>query len=131
MGGRGASSTYYKFSGEGHVYGDEYGAVIHGFDNVKIVAMKKNKPMKAPTESKTPWRIYATVEKSSGLLHSIVFMDGSGKRYKMVDPQNHKELGSHTHDGYNQRGDARKLSRKERRQLAEIRAYIRKYGGIG
>lgn len=123
--------TYYKFDGEGHIYGDEYGSVIHGFDNVKIIASKKNKPKKAPAESRTPWRIYATVDKETGRLHSITFMDGDGKRYKTIDSQDHKGMGSHAHDGYNHDSDPRKLSRKERRQLAEVRSYIRKYGGEG
>ena len=52
MGDRGASSTYYKLNGEGHIYGDEYESVIRGFDNVKIVAMKRNTSLKAPQESK-------------------------------------------------------------------------------
>lgn len=63
MGGREASSTYYKLGGEGHVYGDEYKSAIHGFDNVKIVAMTKNTSLKAPQESKTPGRIYATINR--------------------------------------------------------------------
>lgn len=131
MGGRRATSYYYKFDGEGHIYGDEYGSIIHGFDNVKIIASKKDKPKKAPAESRTPWRIYATVDKKTGRLHSITFMNGDGKRYKTIDAQDHKGMGPHAHDGYNHDSDPRKLSRKERRQLVEVRSYIQKYGGLG
>lgn len=131
MGGREASSTYYKLGGEGHVYGDEYKSAIHGFDNVKIVAMTKNTSLKAPQESKTPGRIYATINKETGKLHSLSYMGSDGKRYKQVDASNHKSLKSHAHDGLNHNSPARKLSRKERRQLAMVRRYIRRFGGRG
>lgn len=131
MGGRGATSLYYKFGGEGHIYGDEYGSVIHGFDNVKIVVMKKNTSLKAPQESNTAGRIYATVNKETGELHSLSYMGNDGKRYKQVDAADHMGMGSHAHDGYNHGGAARKLSRKERRQLAIVRQYIRRFGGQG
>lgn len=131
MGGRGASSTYYKLNGEGHVYGDEYESVIHGFDNVKIVAMRRSTSRKAPQESKSPGRIYATVNKETGELHSLSYIGSDGKRYKQVDAADHRGLGSHAHNGYNHNGLARKLSRKERRQLAIVRQHIRRFGGQG
>lgn len=131
MGGRGATSTYYKLSGEGHIYGDEYESVIHSLGNIKIVAMRKNTSLKAPQESQTPGRIYATVRKATGELHSLSYIGSDGKRYKQVDSGDHKGMGSHAHDGYNHKGEPRKLSRKERRQLATARLYIREHGGVG
>ena len=76
-------------------------------------------------------RIYATVNKKTGELHSLSYMGSDGKRYKQVDAADHKGLNSHAHDGYNHSGPARKLSKKERRQLATVRQYIRRFGGQG
>lgn len=104
MGGRGATRTYYKLSAEGHIYGDEYESVIHSRGNIKIAAIRKNTSLKAPQESQTPGRIYATVCKATGELHSLSYIGSDGKRYKQVDSEDHKGMGSHAHDGYNHRG---------------------------
>ena len=130
MGGRGATSYYYKLNGKAHIYGDEYGSTIHAMGNIKIVSMKTKGAIKAPQESQTAKRIYATIDKETGKLHSLSYMDSKGMRYKQVDAVNHKGMGPHAHDGYNHEGNARKLSRKEHRRLAMVRSYIRNHGGL-
>ncbi len=131
MGGRGASSGFYKLNGRGNVYGDECESVMRPLGNVKIVASRYGGSKRAPRESMTPGRIYATVDRKTGQLHSLSYIGSDGKRYKQVDVEDHKGMGPHAHDGYDHRGDARKLSPKERRTLAIVRGYIRSRGGIG
>lgn len=137
MGGRGASSGYYKLNGTWNVYGDEYASVIAPLGNIKIVARRDGKPAKAPIESMTPGRIYATVDGKTGRLNSISYMDEHGKVYKQLDYKDHKGLSSHVHEfRYNENGslvreDPRKPSRKERRTAAIARSHVRRKGGAG
>ena len=137
MGGRGASSGFYKLNGVRNAYGDEYTSVISPLGNIKIVARRDGKPAKAPTESMTLGRIYATVDGKTGKLNSLSYMDGRGKVYKQLDYKDHKGLGSHVHEiRYNENGsiirdEPRKLSRKERRTAEVVRSYVRRKGGAG
>jgi hypothetical protein len=131
MGGRGASSGYYKLHGRGNAYGDEYESVMHPLGNIKIVASRYGGSKSAPRESMTPGRVYATIDRKTGELHSLSYIGSDGRRYKQVDVEDHKGMGPNAHGGYNHDGPARRLSPKERRTLALTRRYIRSKGGIG
>ena len=137
MGGRGASSGFYKLNGKANVYGDEYASVMAPIGRVEVVALREGKARKAPAESMTPGRIYATVDKETGKLHSLSYIGSDGKAYKQVDYQDHKGMGIHAHDiGYDDkgnllRGDPRKMSRNERNAAYSVRRYVRSKGGAG
>lgn len=131
MGGRGASSGFYKLNGVGNAYGDEYASVIAPLGSMKFIARKDKRPLKAPDESMTPGRIYVTVRKSDGMIHSLAFIGKDGRKYKQIDTRDHKGMGSHVHEDRSATDYPRKLSRKERRLLAQARAHVRSKGGVG
>lgn len=131
MGGRGASSGFYKLDNHGNAYGDEYASIISPLGSMKFVARRDSHPQKAPDESMTPGRIYVTVRKSDGMIHSLAFIGKDGKKYKQIDTRDHKGMGAHVHEGRSAKDHPRKLSRKERRLLAQARAHVRKKGGVG
>ena len=131
MGGRGASSGFYKLNGVGNAYGDEYESIIAPLGNMKFVSRRDKRALKAPDESMTPGRIYVTLRKSDGKMHSIAFIGGDGKKYKQIDARDHKGMGAHVHEGRSSSDEPRKLSSKERRLFFQARAYIRSKGGVG
>ena len=131
MGGRGASSGFYKLNGVGNAYGDEYASVIAPFGSMKFVARRDKRALKAPDESMTPGRVYVTVRRSDGKMHSIAFIGSDGKKYKQIDVQDHRGMGSHVHEGRSIADKPRGLSSKERRLFSQARAYIRSKGGVG
>ncbi len=137
MGGRGVSSGFYKLNGKANVYGDEYASVMASLGRIKIVAQREGKAMKAPVESMTPGRVYATANKETGELHSLSYIGSDGKAYKQVDYQDHKGMDIHAHDiSYDDkvkliRSDSRKASRNERNTAYSVRRYVQSKGGAG
>lgn len=96
MGGRGASSG---ISDSGKRYGTEYKTLAQ-FGNVKVV-QANNGGTKAPMETMTPGRMYATVDKFNDIKY-ITFHDTEGERMKQIDVKERKHDGAlpHTHSGY-------------------------------
>ena len=96
MGGRGASSG---ISDSGKRYGTEYKTLAQ-FGNVKVV-QANNGGTKAPMETMTPGRIYATVDKFNDIKY-ITFHDTEGERMKQIDVKGRKHDGAipYTHSGY-------------------------------
>ena len=79
MGGRGASSG---ISDSGKRYGTEYKTIAQ-FGNVKVVRANDG-GAKAPMETMTPGRVYATVDKFNDIKY-ITFHDAEGERVKQID----------------------------------------------
>ncbi len=137
MGGRGASSGFYKLNGKANVYGDEYASVMAPLGRIKIVAQRDGRAKKAPIESLTPGRVYATVDKETGELHSLSYIGSNGKAYKQIDYRDHEGMGVHAHDiSYDDKGklirsDPRKASRNERNTAYSVRRYVQSKGGAG
>ena len=96
MGGRGASSG---ISDSGKRYGTEYKTIAQ-FGNVKVVRANDG-GAKAPMETMTPGRVYATVDKFNDIKY-ITFHDAEGERVKQIDVKGKKHNGAlpHTHNGY-------------------------------
>lgn len=129
MGGRGATSRNYFLNGKMHTYGDEYRSVAHPIGMMKFVVRRDGKPTKAPTDSMTPGRIYATINEKTGQLHSLSFIGADGKQFKQIDLQDHRGLGAHAHDGYNHAGVARELNSRERHILELTIHRVKEIGG--
>lgn len=100
MGGRGSASG---MSDEGKRYGTEYKAIAQ-FGNVKVVKYNGENgktQAKAPKETMTLGRVYATVDKFYDI-KNITFYDAEGERIKQIDIKGPKHAGAlpHTHNGY-------------------------------
>lgn len=115
MGGRGASSGR---SVKGIVYGAEYSTVYQS-GNIKFL-LSNDKNTKAPIETMTHGRVYATIDKNTNKLKSITYYD-EGKRIKQIDlTHTHMINGNlevpHTHKGYfhNEKGDFLPSSREQK-----------------
>lgn len=98
MGGRGASSG---MSDKGKKYGTEYKTVLKA-SNIKFIRQTETGSVKAPMETMTKGRVYATID-GAGRVNSITYYDDEGKRRKSINLlHGHKNIrGPHTHEGYN------------------------------
>lgn len=96
MGGRGASSG---MSDKGKRYGTEY-MTLAQFGNVKVIRANDGNA-KAPMETMTKGRIYATVDKFNDIKY-ITFHDAENERIKQIDVKGRRHEGAlpHTHNGY-------------------------------
>lgn len=74
MGGRGSSSG---ISDKGKKYGTEYHTVAQ-FGEIKVIRMNGNTSIKAPMETMTKNRVYATLDKQSNI-KSVTFYDNYGE----------------------------------------------------
>lgn len=119
MGGRGATSTSYTLDGKKHVYGDEYESIMPPMGMVKFVQRRDGKATKAPTDSRTPNRIYATFNKKDGKLHSLSYIGEDGKQYKRIDFKDHRGMGIHAHDGYNGGEESPRILTPEEKNLVD------------
>lgn len=95
MGGRGSSSG---MSDDGKRYGTEYKTLAQ-FGNVKVIKYKGGNA-RAPMETITPGRVYATVDKRNDIKF-ITFHDTTD-RIKQIDLKGVPHDGAlpHTHSGY-------------------------------
>lgn len=124
MGGRGATNATYLLNGKAHKYGDEYRAVGQ-VGEVKFVVMLEQERaiggdsrvpgVKAPTDSMTPGRIYATISLKTNELHSLSFIGADGKQAKRLDYREHRGMKIHVHEDYNGRGNIREPNEDELR----------------
>lgn len=96
MGGRGSSSG---MSDSGKKYGTEY-TTLAQFGNIKVVRHNE-KNAKAPMETMTPGRVYATVDKFNDIKY-VTFHDSENEKTKQIDVKGKKHDGAlpHTHYGY-------------------------------
>lgn len=96
MGGRGASSG---ISDTGKRYGTEY-TTLAQFGNVKVIRANEG-AAKAPMETMTPGRIYATVDKFNDIKY-ITFHDTEREKGRQIDVKGRTHAGAlpHTHYGY-------------------------------
>lgn len=97
MGGRGASSGK---SDKGKPYGSEFKSLLT-VGNIKFVRPTDSKSTKAPLETMTNGRVYATVNEH-GQINSINYYDSQGNHRKTIDLlHGHNGIsGNHTHVGY-------------------------------
>lgn len=101
MGGRGASSG---MSVKGKKYGTEYTTLLQ-VDNIKYVKYNDSNSVKAPMETMTKNRIYATIDSNNDVRY-ITFYDENGKRFKQIDVKGRPHIINgepklpHTHYGY-------------------------------
>ena len=96
MGGRGASSGV---SDSGKPYVSEYNTVYQS-GNIKFVKQVNASNAKAPMETMTRGRVYATVNDKDEI-SSISYYDNSNKRTKQIDlTHDHQNMKPHTHHGY-------------------------------
>lgn len=118
FGGRGASSG---ISDSGKRYRTEYKTLAQ-FGNVKVV-QANNGEAKAPMETMTPGRIYATVDRFNDIKY-ITFHDTEGERVKQIDVKGKKHNGAlpHTHNGYehDEHGTYPGLSAKDSKRVEKI-----------
>jgi hypothetical protein len=80
----------------------------------------------------TPRLVYATVNKSTGKMHSIT-ITSRGKAKTQIGYRSHKDLDEHAHDwdystGTPRRGTGRPLTGGERRLFDRVNAEYRKHG---
>lgn len=137
MGGRGASSGSYSRGGVPYQYGDEY-RTLYEEGNIKFVAIddrhSPNRKTAAPLETRTAGRIYATVNRERGGMHSISVMGDDGRVETQIDYQDHKGLGAHAHhwehpSGNPMRGGAEPMNERERRLYNRVNEIYRKHKG--
>ena len=96
MGGRGASSGV---SDKKKPYGSEY-TTVYQSGNIKFVKQVNASNAKAPMETMTRGRVYATVNDKDEI-SSISYYDNSNKRTKQIDlTHDHQNMKPHTHHGY-------------------------------
>ena len=97
MGGRGSSSG---MSDSGKKYGTEYRTIAQ-FGNIKVLKYKDSDTAKAPLETMTPGRVYATVDKFNDI-KNITFYDSNLERSRQIDikGKQHEKVIPHTHNGY-------------------------------
>ena len=69
---------------------------IARYNKVRFVVQNEGKRVKLPEMSNSRWAVYATLG-TDGKLKSITFYNGSRKKYKEVDMDDHKGLGTHVH----------------------------------
>ncbi len=106
FGGRGASSgmSYDKYGKPKHKYGTEY-STLYQSGNIKFVKYNMSGATKAPLETMTSGRVYATVNEKNEI-KAISYYDKNNKRSKQIDVsgQPHVIDGKydlpHTHKGY-------------------------------
>ena len=113
MGGRGASSG---ISDSGRKYGTEFTTLLKE-GNIKFVKYNEANNAKAPLETMTRGRVYATVNDHNEI-NSINYYDSGGKRVKSINLlHNHTSItGEHTHLGYyHKENGTRKLTSKEKK----------------
>ncbi|PLS26025.1 hypothetical protein [Bifidobacterium parmae] len=127
MGGRGSSSGV---GANGAPYGTEY-LTLFQVDNIKFVERRDGKPVKAPIETMSKNRIYATIEPKSGQINSISIME-NGKVRSQIDYRDHGPFHEHVHDwDYSgdkpRRGAARPLTDSERRLFDKINGEYRRF----
>ena len=107
-----------------HNYGTEY-ETLHRSGKIKFVRSTSGSA-KAPMETRTKGRIYATVN-NQNKIKSISFYDRKNKRRRQIDVTGSphtikgKKIIPHVHKGYNhnEKGD-RNLTIRERKLLARI-----------
>lgn len=115
MGGRGASSG---ISDKGKPYGSEFKSLMT-VGNIKFVHPTDAKSTKAPLETMTKGRVYATVNEH-GQINSINYYDSVGKHRKTIDLlHSHNEIkGTHTHLGYyHSEGGTRHTTAQEKKLI--------------
>lgn len=119
MGGRGAASGR---SDKGKLYGTEFKSLMT-VSNIKFVHPTDSKSTKAPLETMTKGRIYATVNEN-GQINSINYYDPNGKHRKTIDLlHGHNGIaGEHTHVGYyHSEGGTRRLTTQEKDLVAFVK----------
>lgn len=121
MGGRGASGGV---SASGKPYGSEYRTVLAA-GRIKFVEANDGSN-KAPLETMTRGRIYATVAKGTKALKAITYYDRDNKRFKQIDLDHYHKVGGkptrpHTQTGYYHDGTAAALSTDEKKLLDKVK----------
>ncbi|PLS31564.1 hypothetical protein Uis1B_0555 [Bifidobacterium margollesii] len=127
MGGRGASSGV---GNNGKPYGSEYRTLFQT-GNIKFVERRDNKSTTAPIETRSENRVYVTVRKDNGQMHSISIMR-AGKVRTQIDYQDHYGLGPHTHEWTYPgtkvvRGKPRSMTAEERKLFDRVNEEYRKF----
>lgn len=126
MGGNGAESG---FKDDGTPYGRDYGTEFRSLlevDNIKFVKYNDSSATKAPLETRTKGRIYATIDANNDVKH-ITFYDNMGKRKSQIDLKgkthyiNGKKVLPHIHIGYkhDEKG-TRQLTKSEQETVDKI-----------
>lgn len=123
IGGRGSSSGV---SDKEKPYGSEY-STVHYVGNIKFVTANEG-ATKAPDETMTKGRVYATIDKNTGKVKYITYYDKTMKKYKQIDLEgpshiiDGKPVIPHTHLGNDHKGDnSRKPDVKEQKMINRVR----------
>lgn len=131
MGGRGAGSGLDPYEGrDGKMfrYGEEFKTLWQD-GRVKYVTPRKEKEsIRVPEETRTPARIYATIDKNNRVKY-ITYYDSKGKKAVQIDLQHrHNGMQPHAHDETNH-GEGRPLSPSESRDVETITQRWEKHYG--
>lgn len=131
MGGRGAASgldPYEGRNGQLFRYGDEFKTLWQD-GKVKYVTPRNEKEsIRVPEETRTPDRIYATIDKRNRVKY-ITYYDAQGKKAIQIDLQHkHKGLQPHAHDGTDH-GEGRELNPAESLDVETIIQGWEEYNG--
>lgn len=119
MGGHGAASGK---SDKGKPYGTEFQSLMK-VGNIKFVRPTNSKSTKAPLETMTKGRIYATINEK-GQINAINYYDTHGKHRKTIDLlHGHNGISDeHTHIGYyHSEGGTRRLTTQEKNLVAFVK----------
>ena len=122
MGGRGAGSGLDPYSGRNGKmfrYGEEYKTLWQDGD-VKYVTPRDGKQsIRVPEETRTPDRIYATIDKDNQVKY-ITYYGSDGKKAVQIDLKHkHNGLQPHAHDGKDH-GEGREITPKETQDMDRI-----------
>ena len=123
IGGRGSSSGV---SASGKPYGSEY-TTVHQDGNIKFVTANAG-ATKAPDETMTKGRVYATVNEKTQKVQYITYYDKSNKKYKQIDLEGPahviegEKVIPHTHLGNDHSGaNSRKPNAKEQKMIGRVK----------
>ena len=104
---------------------------ISRFNNVRFVVQNEGKSIKLPEMSSSRWAVYTTLGKN-GKIKSISFFNGSRKKFKEVDFQEHNGLNPHVHafnskTGLRDNEQPRKLTAYEEKRIRRIIDFYKKH----
>ncbi|MDO5734710.1 MAG: hypothetical protein Q4P08_06245 [Eubacteriales bacterium] len=112
-------------SDKGHIYGTEYGSV-HQHEDIKFVKYNFSSNAKAPLETMTKGRIYATLDAKNNVKY-ITFYDRNNMKFKQIDVSgkphyiDEKKVLPHVHVGYiHDEHDTRTLNRQEQKTVDRV-----------
>lgn len=75
----------------------EYKTVYSLSNNIKVVCLKESTQTKMPEESRTPNRIYVTIERDGSDIHEISRYGKDHKKIYSIHTTDHQGLGPHVH----------------------------------